>query len=473
MGMEPHDSSDKPKQNPECPGCRELGRYIEKLEGELAKLKERMGELEKRVRREKRQAAPFSKGSRAKNPKRPGRKRGQGKFSFRSPPPESEIQGEKKVKLHCCPDCGGEVTDLQDHEQIQSDLPAIRPTHRRFRTQSGWCPRCSKRVRSRHPDQVSTAAGAAGVVIGPRAKALASDMKHRLGIPWGKIAELMLSSFHLRVTPSALCQADMRLAEKALPVYAELIHAISECCAVYADETGWRLNALSAWLWVFTSEKITVYAIDESRGHEVVLDILGKEFRGVLVSDCFVAYDHEDLKDWLKQKCFAHFLSELSEMQEGKQGRALEFPRALTPVLRRALDLRDRKDTLSPLEFTELLAAIESDLDELIDVSRRFTDDDNRRFAARLRKQRAHLFTFLTTDGVDATNNRAEQSVRYAVGIRKTGGCNKTRRGAGAHSVLASITVTARQRGIHPAQYLAAVLTAPVQPPSLLAFDHG
>jgi hypothetical protein len=42
-------------------------------------------------------------------------------------------------------------------------------------------------------------------------------------------------------------------------------------------------------LWVFTSEKLTVYTIETSRSHEVVLDILGKEFKGILVSDCHLA----------------------------------------------------------------------------------------------------------------------------------------------------------------------------------------
>src|SRR5262249_20930325 len=60
----------------------------------------------------------------------------------------------------------------------------------RYVTESGYCSRCGRRVRSRHPEQISTAAGAAGVVIGPRAKALAADLKHRLGVPFAKICEI-------------------------------------------------------------------------------------------------------------------------------------------------------------------------------------------------------------------------------------------------------------------------------------------
>ena len=59
------------------------------------------------------------------------------------------------------------------------DIPPVEPVVTRYVTESGYCMTCQKRVRSRHPEQISDAIGAAGVVVGPRAKALAADMKHR------------------------------------------------------------------------------------------------------------------------------------------------------------------------------------------------------------------------------------------------------------------------------------------------------
>jgi len=44
--------------------------------------------------------------------------------------------------------------------------------------------------------------------------------------------------------------------------------------------------------------------------------------------------------------------------------------------------------------------------------------------------------------------------------VRKTGGCNRTARGARTHTVLASLLATAKQQGIAPAGYLAQVLVA-------------
>lgn len=339
----------------------------------------------------------------------------------------------------------------------------------RFCTQSGYCPRCHKRVRSRHPDQLSEATGAAGVSVGPRAKALAAELKHRLGIPYRKITDLYRTAFGLEVTASGLCQADGRLAEKAQPIYQQLVEAVRCAAAVHVDETGWRIGVLSSWLWVFTSQHITVYIIDQRRSHEVVVEILGRKFAGVLVSDCFLAYDHKELRWWLKQKCFAHFLKELRKLEGEKSRGAVRFPRALAGVLREALALREERSSLDASTFRAKVQEVEGKLDTLIAASRKFSDADNARFAKRLRKQRPHLLRFLEMAGVEATNNRAERALRPAVIVRKTGGCNKTAAGARTHAVLSSLLVTLQQQGREVLEYLPAVLTAQGQPPKLLA----
>lgn len=304
--------------------------------------------------------------------------------------------------------------------------------------------------------------------LGPRAKALATDLKHRLGIPYRKIADLFQTAFGLKVSAGGLCQANEWLAERAEPVYGELVEAIRRCAAVNTDETGWRIGVLSAWLWVFTSRTITVYTIDERRSHEVVVEVLGKEFRGVLISDCFAAYDHRALSQWLKQKCFAHFLKELAKLEREKKGGAVRFPRELLAVLREALELGEERAKPDRETFTARRRQLEAKLDALIAEGRRFSDPDNARLAKRLRKQREHLFTFLEMEGVEATNNRAERALRPAVVVRKMGGCNRTARGARTHAVLASLLVTAKQQGRDPLDYLVEVLTARDKLPSLL-----
>ncbi|MBC7344183.1 MAG: IS66 family transposase zinc-finger binding domain-containing protein, partial [Clostridia bacterium] len=137
------------------PSYRELEREVRRLRREnqelRAQLKEaqaRIAALEAELCRGRRQAAPFSRDEKKANPKRPGRRPGQGNFSWRKPPPEEEIQETVEVPLPRCPDCGGPLIDRATHEQIQIDLPEIKPRVIRFLTESGHCPNCKRRVRA-------------------------------------------------------------------------------------------------------------------------------------------------------------------------------------------------------------------------------------------------------------------------------------------------------------------------------------
>jgi hypothetical protein len=158
----------------------------------------------------------------------------------------------------------------------------------------------------------------------------------------------------MQVSPSGWCQADQRMAETARPVYEELIEVVRRSLVVHADETGWRIGALPAWLWVFTNQEVTVYVIRDNRSSDVVVEILGEKFKGILASDCFLAYDDKRLTDWLKQKCFSHLLKDLKGMEESKTGRAVHFAQQLTSLLRAALALKAEKPKLEPATFSSV-----------------------------------------------------------------------------------------------------------------------
>jgi transposase len=417
----------------------------------------------------KRQATPFARRKWVTDPKKPGRKAGQGRFARREKPLAQQVNETKVARLDGCPECGHTLKAIRKHEQYVADIPIMVPVITRYVSYSGYCAECKKRVRSQHPEQISQAAGAAGVLVGPRAKALAADLKHRLGGSYGKVSETLNDAFGLQVSRSAWCQADQRLAQTARPVYRELIEAIRRCSVVHADETGWRINTLSAWLWTFTNQEATVYAIRDNRSSDVVVEILGQEFRGILASDGFVAYDDRRLAAWLKQKCLSHLLKDLKDMEESKTGRAVRFAQQMTALLREALDLKAGKSSLDPGVFFQQAQVLEAQLDTLISIRRRLSDPDNVRFARRLRKHRPHLLRFLYVDDLDATNNQAERALRPAVITRKTNGCNRTDAGADAHAILSSVLVTCHQRSIPILNYLVQLQRFGETPPPLVS----
>src|SRR2546426_345650 len=87
---------------------------------------------------------------------------------------------------------------------------------------------------------------------------MAAEIKHRLGGSYRKICDFLWTYCHLKVCPGTFIRAGQRVAALAKPTYDLLIEALRQRHVVHADETGWRVGRLSAWLWVFSSKQATV-----------------------------------------------------------------------------------------------------------------------------------------------------------------------------------------------------------------------
>ena len=132
----------------------------------LQRLLEKLQEENEALKREgKRQATPFARRKRVEVRKTPGRKAGQGVFRRREKPTPEQVDRTKQARLHGCPECGEKLKEIHRHEQYVADIPPIRPVITRYVTESGYCPTCKRRVRSHHPEQISEATGAAGVLV--------------------------------------------------------------------------------------------------------------------------------------------------------------------------------------------------------------------------------------------------------------------------------------------------------------------
>jgi transposase len=425
------------------------------LRTENAALKQRLAELEAMVhdlqaqldaalRAGKRQATPFSKGAPKTQPKKPGQKPGH-RAAHRAVPEHVDRVVEAALPA-TCPDCAGSVLEDAVHVQYQEDIPRPVPTIvTQFNVHIGHCAQCQRRLHGRHPDQTSDALGAAAIQLGPHALGLAAEMKHGLGVSYGKVARLLETSLGLRVARSTVARADERLANRLAPTYQQLLLRLRASEVVHADETGWKVAGQKAWLWVFTNDDLSVYTIDPTRAHEVVERILGEDFAGVLGCDCFLAYDA--LPTYTQSKCAGHLLRRCADISESKSGRAVRFSQQVARLLRAAITLkqRHREDQLSPHGYAVACGRLEAALDRLL--AGHYTDPDNARFAKLLRKQRPHLLTFLYVDAMDPTNNAAEREIRPAVLIRKTNGCNRSETGAQTHSILASLIRTCQKHG--------------------------
>jgi hypothetical protein len=358
-----------------------LVHWTQKNDALKARILELEEELLKAQRASKRQAAPFRRKNRI--PKSQQKKSGRPKGhppAYRRPP--TEVDETVHVPLQCtCPDCDVDLVDHQEHEHFTVDIPPVRPKTTRFVTSSGRCPRCRKRFQSSHPDLPSSAVGAAGVTLGPNVVALAGLMRAYLGVPLRKIASFLAQVFGLPVSAAGIFGALGRLSRALEPTYQGLQLDLRQRAVVHSDETGWRLCCESAWLWVFTCPDITIYVIRASRGHKVVVEVLGERFFGWLVTDFLATYNPLDYPH--KAKCIPHLLRALSEVETllGEQPEA-GFAQEAKSIFKMAIALRQGQDRLSEEVYQGIRAVVRYKLDQLL--LQDITDPHSLRLAKRI-----------------------------------------------------------------------------------------
>jgi len=409
--------------------------------------------LEESRRSGKRQAAPFSKGGPNAEPARPGRKKGElhGRHGHRLAPLEPDRFLDAPLP-GCCPHCGEGVEFERWAEQFQTELPEFRPVITRFRVGVGRCRGCRRRIQGRHPEQTSDALGAAGSQVGPRAMAWAAWLHYGLGLSFGKCSTV-LGGLGINVTAGAICSSSTSTSTALVPTHQAIKAHVASSPAVTMDETGWRIGGIGVWLWVAATGDATIYDVARGRGFDQATGLVPAGYTGTIVRDGWVVYN--SYTNASHQSCLAHILRRCHEMITDQPAWTRHTPVQVKDLLLEALDARD----LDPQARADAVADIGERLDLLCEAGH--PHDANRRLLKHLRHERAALFTFLTTDGVDATNWRGEQGVRPAVVNRKVWGGNRTDRGAETQSRLMTFLRTAHQQGVNAIDLLVELARTP------------
>jgi len=432
----------------------------DRLRCDNQRLAARVEELE---RAGKRQAAPFSRDEPNPRPRRAGRKPG-AEYGVRARRPVPDrLDRTVEVPLpQACPHCGGEVEGERVAQQYQEDFPQPQPTViTRYNVHVGRCRNCRRRIQPRHPEQTSDALGAAGVGLGPRAVALAAWLSKSLGLSAAKVARV-LAQYGLEVTPGGVTQAVARAGRRAEPTYDALVKGAQASPVVAPDETGWRVNGAKAWLWAFVGARLVVYRIatgDGARGYATAKTVLGADYPGVLERDGWAPYRR--FTRARHQSCLAHILRRCANLIAVADRGQARTPHAVARILHQALDVRNRRDaaTITAEDAADQATRLGTAIDKLI--AGKTAHPANRKLLKHLARERPALFTFLTIQGVQATNWRAEQAIRPAVVCRKSWGGNRTPTGAGTWQNLASVFATATMQHRDPVAVLTPLLLSP------------
>lgn len=425
----------------------------DRLQGTIADQQVLIGRLEVRVReleteRDRNDPTKKMPGLKpAATPRRrkagPRKRRGHGFSRVRSEPTE-RIEHAVEQCPHCAsPLSGGWEAWRKEVVEIP-EAPARVIAHVYLARR---CPNPACRARVTPPRASAAELGVASERerLGVHLVSLIAALRAELRLPVNLIPWYLEAVHGLELSVGAIIGALQRVADRGAAAVVAIQGAIRASPVVHADETGLREDGKNGYLWSF-STPTERYFVRAGRNKEVVDEVLGPAFTGVLVTDFYAAYDHYDGPH---QRCWAHLLRDIHALRERHPADATL--RAWADEVRAVFD-RARRVTGSATTRRRAQRQCEA---ELLAVCQPFQDADadgvpQAILCRRIAKYLPELFTFVADPAVPTTNNAAERSVRPVVIQRKISGGTRSSVGTTTFTRLTTLFGTWRARGLDP-----------------------
>lgn len=389
----------------------------------------------------------YAKPSAPTRSKRPGAQKGHPGQRREAP---ARIDRTQEHRLKRCPCCGGALQRCQrTRTRLIEDIPEeIEPVVTEHTLWRDYCPTCKKDVEPVVPDAMP------GATLGHHVVTLSSWFHYGLGLTVSQIVDILGYHLQTRLTPGGLIDAWHRLAEVLSVWYEQIGAQVKKSGHLHADETGWRVNGVTYWLWCFAHSRACYYMIDRCRGSPALQKFFTEAFEGVLITDFWSAYESVCAED--RQYCLVHLLRELEKVDlRNDSGPWREFAKKLRRLLHDGIRLRKEPDFV-PGALQSRVNRLNARVAEL--AAGDYADADARRLAKRLAKYGEYLFTFLDYADVPFENNFAERQIRPAVILRKNSQSNRSERGAATQAILMSVYRTLKLRGLNPTQTISQAL---------------
>ena len=206
--------------------------------------------------------------------------------------------------------------------------------------------------------------------------------------------------------------------------YEELLNYLPLEKTLNIDETGHKNNGDRFRTWVFKAELYVLFKIDKSRGSKVLIDVLGKEFDGVIGCDYFSAY-RKYMKDFNVsiQFCIAHIIRDIKFLISLPDKKSKAYGEKLLRAYKEMFKTIHNQDSMTKARFDKTLnehkqAIIDVALNQVpsrLNKEGKELKNHAQNMANRFRRHGEAYFQFITTPGMDPTNNVAEQAIRFVV----------------------------------------------------------
>lgn len=421
-----------------CKGCFQKKLEIDRLRAEIAQLKKRLNCQERRAK-----DGFFGKDTpsskipiKANSPEESRAKRGGAK-------PGHKGHGRKAASVSTadrvvevplpdeCPDCHLTLLPKDIAERTVVDAFNAQAQRCLFRLRRGECPGCLKTVKSSLPVLPKS-------LYSNRLIAQAAAMHYVHGLPLGKVVSILGPN----VSEGGLMAAFHRLSLMAKDSVSQLINDFRNSPVRHADESGWRIDGKSGYVWLFASQSTSIFRFADSRASRVVHDVLGGEqLSGVLVVDRYSGYNRVPCA---LQYCFAHLLRDVEKLvDESPDVPEVQcFVAEFAPLLADAMTLRSQPidNSVYECKATDLKARI------MASAIRDASHEGIRQIQRIFIEKKSRLFHWVTDRRIPAENNLAERELRPSVIARKVSFGSQSAKGAETRGNLMSLLHTVRKR---------------------------
>jgi len=331
--------------------------------------------------------------------------------------------------LRCfeCPDCHGAVVPSKLPpkviQQIELPLASEMISVVGFRSHACWCRQCQQ-VHYAPFDEATRRAG----LFSTRLTALVAYLKGACHCSYSTIRKFIRDVLAIKISRGYLAKLIAKASASLKDAYEALADRLPNEQRLNVDETGHKNNKEQMWAWCFRAPLFTLFKIDPSRGSDVLVEMLGTEFNGILGCDYFSAY-RKYMKDFdvLVQFCLAHLLRDVRFLVEHPNPKNQAYGKRVLARLRALFAVIHERDLYSEAGFQTALQNTGDELwAEAIWRVPNTKEADN--LAKRFEKHGESYLRFITTPGIEPTNNLAEQAIRFVVIDRKvTQGTRSTR----------------------------------------------
>ena len=391
----------------------------------VAPLLARIAELEQQIARLKKNSSNSSKPpssdivkppkitvSRKKGKRRKGAQTGHPRHE-RTPFTEEEIDRQVTYEREDLDPKEWEALDewyvVQQIELKESPVEITEHRARYYRNR-----RTEEMVCATLPEEVRAAG-----LVGPRLSAYIAFLKGACHMSYTTIQTLLADVFDVHLSTGQLAKITTGKVSAALAApYEQLRAALPQQEQLGIDETGHKDDGKAHWTWCFRARTFILFLIAGSRSSEVLEQVLGTAFAGIINCDYFSAYrKFMNGSSAIMQFCLAHLIRDVKFLAEQNDQVTRNWAGRMLEGFEQLFRLIHRREQLSERHFQKKLETLR---DKLIRQFKSAPDRPGvRDLRQRFKLHARQFFTFVTTPGIEPTNNLTEQAIRYIVIDRK------------------------------------------------------